>query len=685
MRAEGLGVDFWSLGGYIILFWHAVHLQRVLMRDVVIKEILLLYFSYVDGLILLVGISVLATGILADAVVAKILSGVVVAAAAVYVTLSVRARLTRREVQEVKHTMDLPPKSPKKKLLFDDFQPESGPKLVSADRSEEGAGSHDAANPATFPTSDGQVSSQLSESPAAATLNTRSREFEFADFFDINSELFKGETEPRAEFDFLLSKVLSVVKEVLFAHTVAFFWANHEKQKMVLEAKVTDSQLFMAGRRYDMGGDIVSRVAKTGKPKVLNRVNPLSEKDMVVYYSNVAYVRSFVVVPVFFAGPTGGRVPVAVLAIDSKAEDAFGQETIALLGNFTKLVSALIKSYTDKYDLLVDSEVLNAVRRMQQIFLADRSSGSIFNALMEETSRLINSDILSVVQYDDEKQKWVVAKVLNRVQVPLIAEGEVVDFHGSLVGSVIRSNNHELVNDLELHAATLFHPEEKRGIGGSVIVLPISSLNKCYGALCVLSGDKHNYTHREVQLLYRLVDPAAAALEIVSLGEMINEHMVIDERTGLLNRRHFLEEVERELQRSDDFGPDCSFVNVGLDDHGELVERYGKDGFDSILYAIAHVIRSGVRPYDVVGLLDRHHLGAVLVNTSANDAYIWAEKVRKSIASQILSVGDRTFSVTISVGICGATEGMTVEEFLGNATQVLNTVAERGGNLVSVY
>ncbi len=97
------------------------------------------------------------------------------------------------------------------------------------------------------------------------------------------------------------------------------------------------------------------------------------------------------------------------------------------------------------------------------------------------------------------------------------------------------------------------------------------------------------------------------------------------------------------------------------------------------------MIRSGVRPYDVVGLLDRHHVGAVLVNTSANDAYIWAEKVRKSIASQILTVGDRTFSVTISVGICGATEGMTVEEFLGNATQVLNTVAERGGNLVSVY
>lgn len=656
------------------------------MRDAAVTKTLLRYLSYVDGLMVVVGVSVLVAGILVDAVVARMLSGVIVVAAAVYVTLSIRAKLTRREAREVKHTADLPPNSPKKKrLFFDDFQPESSPKLVMSEESEEGTEDRERVAPSAPLGMGLHPRAQRVGSPVATATTTGAREFEFADFFDVNSELFKGETEPRTEFDFLLSKVLFVVKEVLFAHTVAFFWANHEKHKMVLEAKVTDSQLFMAGRRYDMGRDVVSQVAKTGKPEVISRINPLSEKDMVAYYSNVAFVRSFVGVPVFFLDTTGGRVPVAVLAVDSKAEDAFGQETVALLANFTKLISALIKSYTDKYDLLLDSEVLNAVRRMQQKFVTDRSPGTILNALIEETSRLISGNILSIVQYDDEKQRWIVAKILNRDRESFIAEGESVDLQGSLVGSVIRSNSYELVNDLESCATTLFHPEETRGTSGSVVALPISSLNKCYGALCVLSRDQHNYTYREVRLLYRLVDPAAAALEIFSLGEMIKEHMVIDERTGLLNRKHFLEEVAKELQRSDDFGTDCSFVDVGLDDHGELIKRYGRDGFESIVYAIAHLIRSGVRPYDVVGLLDRHHVGVVLVNTTANDAYIWAEKIRELIASQILSVGDRTFSVTISVGICGATEGMRVEEFVVNATQVLRTVADKGGNLVRVY
>ena len=650
------------------------------MSDDGLTKTLLRTVSPVDGLMIVVGLLVLVTGILVDAVVAKVFSGVIVAAAAAYVTFSIRAKITRQEAQEVKHSSDLFTNSQKKKLLFDDFQPESGPKLV-VDDSAVGASSDRSSALAR-----GGLGKGIADrAPGRTSTVARVREFQASDFFDVNSELFKGETEPRAEFDFLLSKVLSVAKEVLFAHTVAFFWANNEKKQMVLEAKVTDGQLFMAGRRFNMGGDIVSQVANSGKPEVINRINPLSEKEMVAYYSNVSYVRSFVAVPVFFSDSQGGKTPVAVLAVDSKVEDAFGQETVVLLGNFTKLISALLKSYTDKYDLLLDSEVLNAVRRLQQAFLGERTTESLLGALVEESSRLIYSDYLAVVRYDDGRKVWVVGKVLNRDQDEFLPEGDAVDFPESLVGSVIRSNSYELVNDLPSYAGTLFSKNEQRGRYGSVIILPISSINKCYGALCVLSKDRHNYAHREVRLLSRLVDTAASSFEILGLTDLVNEHVAVDEHTGLLDRKHFLGEVAKELQRSDDFGTDCTFVSVSLDDYKELAERYGKEGFESILYTIARVIQSGVRPYDITGLLDPQHIGVVLAHTAANDAYIWAEKVRESISSRIFTVDNRTFSVTVSVGICGATEGMGVEEFIGNAMEVLKSVAEKGGNLVRVY
>ena len=46
---------------------------------------------------------------------------------------------------------------------------------------------------------------------------------------------------------------------------------------------------------------------------------------------------------------------------DMKASDEFGPETLALLGRFTKLLSALVKSYNDKYDLMLDIELMSSI------------------------------------------------------------------------------------------------------------------------------------------------------------------------------------------------------------------------------------------------------------------------------------------------------------------------------------
>ena len=46
--------------------------------------------------------------------------------------------------------------------------------------------------------------------------------------------------------------------------------------------------------------------------------------------------------------------------------DFLGGIAVAVLGHATKLVSALIKSYNDKYDLLLNAELIRSIRRMQE-------------------------------------------------------------------------------------------------------------------------------------------------------------------------------------------------------------------------------------------------------------------------------------------------------------------------------
>jgi len=510
-------------------------------------------------------------------------------------------------------------------------------------------------------------------------------EFQVADFFDLNSDLSQTETEPRAEFDFLLMKVLAVIKEVLFAHTVSFFWANREKQAMVCETKITDSDVFMKERRYPMGHDLVSQIAQTGKPEVISRVNPVSEKELLRYYEGVDFVKAFIGAPVFYETAGGEQTVVGVLAVDSKAEDAYGVETISLIGQCTKLISALIKSYTAKYDLLLDSEVLASVRRMQERWKLDLSVRSIVDVIADEIQKLINFDFLSITLYDEQQHSWMIRKVVNRTPEGYAITNQVIDFATSIVGSVIRYSQLQKIEDLETESVVRFVTGEKIRNEGSFLCVPINSMNKCYGAVSVESRTKKNFGQKDIDILARLAENTAAALEILYLNDIVKEYVVVDELTRSLTRKQFVLILDQELARAVDFGTELCLMVVALDSMNELISRYGKDGFDFILYSVAKVLRRSVRLYDVVGRLDFNRFGLLLVQITPNEAYLWAEKIRKAIAATVLTVDEKKISITISIGICGLGEHMDRDELIQNATQVLQKCIETGGNIVRVF
>lgn len=646
-----------------------------------------------EAISIAVGVIAFVVGVIIDVFVLRLVCLVVVIGSAVLVYASLRAKQLGLSsgLGDVKSPFSPQSGSDRmKKLVFDDFQIHAKGAYLHADQEND-----------EIPTEDASIAPQQSSAGDLTRTSTYSvalqkpamsptpqREFQVSDFFDVDSDIYRGESEPRTEFDFLLNKVLAVIKEVLFAHTVAFFWANREKQQMVLEARATDSTSFLSSRRFPIGHDLVSKVARTGKPEFVTEVNPVSEPELLCYYETPAGVKSFIGVPVFFArGSTDQSIeqPVAVLAVDSRAEDEFGEETLILLGQFTKLISALIKSYNDKYDLLLDSELLSSIRRLQERIRNNFTVATVVQVLSEETSRLINWDFLSVVLYDEGKHAWLAKKVINRGQEGYVRLEHAIDFPESVVGRTIRTNTHCIIDDLETLDTQRYFADEQLNRRGSFVSVPISSLNKCYGAINLESRDAFNFSRRDVEMLYRLADNAASALEILFMQEVIHEYVIVDDVTGTCSKKFFLQRMEEELQRADDAGSELSLLFVTVDKSAEIVQRFTEDGLERVMVTLAKAIRTCVRPYDIVGRYDRDRFGVLLVNTAANEAYLWAEKIRKNIASLVITIDGRNFSITISVGVCGALEGMKKEELLGNTTTVLNKASEAGGNVVRVF
>lgn len=626
----------------------------------------------VNGIVALVGLLTLIIGFFLGSPVGRIVCGIIFLGAAGYLYVVLRnERTTLRydSAEDLEEVYSQSPEGDMKKLLFDDFQ-SSGAKYVVKEIQEE----------------DPVVPSTKTVQPVAlVTKEEKPREFHISDFFDLDSDVFRDDAEPRSEFNFLLNKVLLALKEVLFAHSVAFFWANRDKSQLVLEAKVTDSRNFITTKRLDLAGDILSQVATTGKPQILGRINPVTEKEIIHFYESPEYIKSFVAVPVYYLSGGAENAPVGVIVADSKAEDAFGAETYGLLGNFTKLVSALIKSYTQKYDLLLESELLTSIRRTYDRIKSDPAEAAVLNSLAEEASRLVNWDALTITMFSEERRGWVIQKVVNRSGNAYAMVNDTVDFGASIVGKVIRTNRVESVEDMEQHAGPRFYPFERFDASGSFLCVPISSLNRCYGALTLESRNKTNFTGIEVETVYRLVESTAALLEVLYMNDMVKDFVVVDQLTGSFTRKHFMKKLEEEVLRAEDFGTELAYVSIAIDDMQEHVHRYGREGFDAILTQVTRIVRSNIRLYDIIGRMDEDTLGVLLVNTTASEGYLWAEKIRKQIASFVVSVEGTSISVTVSAGVCGLTEGMNKEQLVAGTAQVLNKAMEDGGNLVRVF
>jgi diguanylate cyclase (GGDEF)-like protein len=305
--------------------------------------------------------------------------------------------------------------------------------------------------------------------------------------------------------------------------------------------------------------------------------------------------------------------------------------------------------------------------------------------LAEETARLVSWDHIAVVLFDEQRNAWIIRVVMNRGSDPYVTEGQEVDPHGGLVGEAIQTGIPRILDTTASLQVPRFFAAERVESRGSLTVLPINSISRCYGALVVESRDVRSYTEGDVRTIQQLVDTVSSGLEIYALGDVVDNYVLLDETTGVANRRYFIERLHEEVHRAKDYGTDITVVMLSIDNVDEQVNRYGKDGFDFILQNVGRMVKSFVRPYDLVGRFDFNRFAVLLINTTSNEAYLWAEKVRKNIASNVINIDQRSFSVTVSAGVCSAVDNRTDVELMENANHVLGKAIDAGGNMVRVY
>ena len=152
-----------------------------------------------------------------------------------------------------------------------------------------------------------------------------------------------------------------------------------------------------------------------------------------------------------------------------------------------------------------------------------------------------------------------------------------------------------------------------------------------------------------------------------------------DPLTGLLNRRAFMEELERHAARQDREHVPSTLMFADLDHFKPVNDRFGHDAGDEVLRRTAALLRNTFRPTDLIARLGGDEFAIWLDGADHMTAAERAEHLRDAVPRDLADItGADMPLVTLSIGIAGRDQGEPLDNLMRRADMAMYEV-KRGG------
>jgi diguanylate cyclase (GGDEF)-like protein len=157
-----------------------------------------------------------------------------------------------------------------------------------------------------------------------------------------------------------------------------------------------------------------------------------------------------------------------------------------------------------------------------------------------------------------------------------------------------------------------------------------------------------------------------------------------DSLTGVMSRRAFLENAQREFSRARRYQRPAAVLVLDLDHFKEVNDRHGHGAGDNVLRECAAAWLAALRDQDVLGRLGGEEFCGILPETSLEAGMQVAERLRKAVSDLEFKGSSGTFSVTVSIGLAMVSPGDTdLMQVIECADRALYLAKERGRDRVA--
>lgn len=176
----------------------------------------------------------------------------------------------------------------------------------------------------------------------------------------------------------------------------------------------------------------------------------------------------------------------------------------------------------------------------------------------------------------------------------------------------------------------------------------------------------------------------ALQAELMAAREALREQATKDSLTRLWNRSSILEQLERELRRSEREYKPVGVALIDLDNFKSINDTYGHIAGDAVLRESARRMQASIRSYDSLGRYGGEEF--LLIMPGCDDACVraQAERVRAILQEEAMQLSEKSLILTASFGTTAAMPGSRClpETLIRMADEALYRAKASGRNCV---
>ncbi len=205
-----------------------------------------------------------------------------------------------------------------------------------------------------------------------------------------------------------------------------------------------------------------------------------------------------------------------------------------------------------------------------------------------------------------------------------------------LPGGVVRNG--------EVAPPTVFRDDE------GWTTFPLAKGGHALGYLCVQrAGDDGTQGWRDIAGSFAA--SAAIAVSNARMYSRLESMASVDQLTNLLNRRAFMSEAIRIMERAARDERSVSAIMLDIDRFKKINDAYGHAAGDEVLRATAARLQNELRAGDIAGRFGGEEFVILLADTEKASAGVVAERIRARLAAAPIQYSGGAIAMTASLGI----------------------------------